>query len=75
MNSPNLLSANGIFLGTTLNDNKFHLPLEFLSYHFAFYGVTGSGKTRLTMKLAIEVENNRIKFLILDVEGEWRNER
>jgi len=74
MNSPNdLHNANGIFLGTALNGNEFCLSLEFLPYHFAFYGVTGSGKTRLAMKLAIEAENRGIKLLILDVEGEWRN--
>jgi len=54
MNSPDQ-NNNGIFLGFN-QDNKFFLPLEFLSYHFAFYGVTGSGKTRLAMKLAIEAE-------------------
>ncbi|MEM3871132.1 MAG: ATP-binding protein [Nitrososphaeria archaeon] len=71
--SNNLHNANGIFLGTALNGNEFCLSLEFLPYHFAFYGVTGSGKTRLAMKLAIEAEKRGIKLLILDVEGEWRN--
>lgn len=63
MNSHNPSSANGIFLGTTLSNNEFRLPLEYLPYHFAFYGVTGSGKTRLAMKLAIEAEKNGIKLL------------
>jgi len=71
MNSPDQ-NNNGIFLGFN-QDNKFFLPLEFLPYHFAFYGVTGSGKTRLAMKLAIEAENAGLNLLILDVEGEWRN--
>ncbi|MDW8034627.1 MAG: DUF87 domain-containing protein [Nitrososphaerota archaeon] len=65
-------NREGVFLGATCN-GEFSLPLEYLPYHFAFYGVTGSGKTRLAMKLAIEAENKGIKLLILDVEGEWRN--
>jgi len=73
MRAPDNQNTNGIFLGTDSDGNKFLLPLEFLPYHFAFYGVTGSGKTRLAMKLAIEAENKGIKLLILDVEGEWRN--
>jgi type IV secretory pathway VirB4 component len=64
MNSPDQ-NNNGIFLGFN-QDNKFFLPLEFLPYHFAFYGVTGSGKTRLAMKLAIEAEKVGLKLLILD---------
>lgn len=66
-------NVRGIFLGTDSNGNKFLLPFEYLPYHFAFYGVTGSGKTRLAMKLAIEAENSGIRLLVLDVEGEWRN--
>jgi len=66
-------NVNGVFLGTTSGDGRFLLPFEYLPYHFSFYGVTGSGKTRLAMKLAMEAENNGIKLLILDVEGEWRN--
>ncbi len=69
----NFQTLNGIFLGRTSDNNELHLPLELLPYHFAFYGVTGSGKTRLAMKLAIEAENSGINLLILDVEGEWRN--
>lgn len=61
----------GIFLGSS--NKPFFLPIKFLPYHFALYGVTGSGKTRLAMKLVIEAENIGIKVLILDVEGEWRN--
>jgi len=55
------------------NGSTFNLPQEFFGYHFSFYGVTGSGKTRLAMKLAIETENSGTKLLILDVEGEWKN--
>ena len=64
--------SKGIFLGYLSDGNEFHLPLDHLGYHFAFFGVTGSGKTRLAMKLAIEAENSGIKLLILDIEGEWK---
>jgi len=65
--------SRGIFLGYLSNRKPFHLSLDQFGYHFAFYGVTGSGKTRLAMKLAIEAENSGIKLIILDVEGEWKN--
>jgi len=60
--SPRLESNNGIFLGTLQNGSAFNLPQEFFGYHFSFYGVTGSGKTRLAMKLAIETENSGTKL-------------
>jgi len=62
-----------ILLGYLSNGKEFHLPLNQLGYHFSFFGVTGSGKTRLAMKLAIEAENRGMKLLILDIEGEWKN--
>lgn len=65
--------SRGILLGYLSNRELFHLPNNVFGYHFAFYGVTGSGKTRLVMKLAIEAENSGIKLAILDVEGEWKN--
>lgn len=71
--SPKLESNNGVFLGTLQDGSKFNLPQEFLGYHFSFYGVTGSGKTRLAMKLGMEAENSGMRLLVLDVEGEWRN--
>jgi len=65
--------SKGIFLGYLSGGSSFHLPTDYFGYHFAFYGVTGSGKTRLAMKLAIEAENSGVKLIILDVEGEWKN--
>ncbi|MBI2938372.1 MAG: ATP-binding protein [Thaumarchaeota archaeon] len=64
---------DGILLGTMSDGNPFHLPLSQFGFHFAFYGATGGGKTREAMNLAIKAENNGIKLLILDVEGEWKN--
>jgi len=63
----------GILLGYLSNGKSLHLPSSCFGYHFAFYGVTGSGKTRLAMKLAIEAENSGLRLIILDVEGEWKN--
>lgn len=51
---------------------SFRLPLDHFVYHFAFYGVTGSGKTRAAMNLAIRAENHGLHLLIVDVEGEWK---
>jgi len=65
--------SEGIFLGYLSDGNPFHLSIDNFGYHFAFYGVTGSGKTRLAMKLAIEAENSGIRLIILDVEGEWKD--
>lgn len=65
--------SKGLFLGYLSGGSSFHLPTDYFGYHFAFYGVTGSGKTRLAMKLAIEAENSGINLIILDVEGEWKN--
>jgi hypothetical protein len=53
--------------------SEFRLPLDHFGFHFAFYGATGSGKTRGAMQLAIQAENAGIRLLILDVEGEWKN--
>lgn len=53
--------------------SDFRIPKEAFAYHFAFYGVTGTGKTRAAMQLVREAENSGLKILILDVEGEWKN--
>lgn len=51
----------------------FCLPLKYFSYHFAFFGVTVSGKSRCAMNLAVKAENAGLNLRILDVEGEWKN--
>ncbi len=63
----------GILLGALANGTQFRLPSDHFAFHFAFYGVTGSGKTRLAMRLAKESENTGIRLLVIDVEGEWKN--
>jgi len=64
---------NGVLLGFTEKDKAFRIPLEYFRYHFAFYGVTGTGKTRAAMNLAVRAENQGLSLRIIDVEGEWKN--
>ncbi|MBI2183957.1 MAG: ATP-binding protein [Thaumarchaeota archaeon] len=74
LHSPEPEQVNrGIHLGYLSKGSEFRIPLDHFGFHFAFYGVTGSGKTRGAMQLAIQAENNGMKLLILDVEGEWKN--
>lgn len=65
------LRSEGSLLGHSLDGNEYHLSLTFPSY--AFYGITGSRKTSLARKLAIDAENSGIKLLVLDPEGEWKD--
>jgi hypothetical protein len=63
--------VQGSLLGHTDDGLECHLTITFPSY--AFYGITGSGKTSLARKLAVDAENSGIKLLILDPEGEWKH--
>jgi len=65
--------SHGVHLGFLADGNEFRIPLSHFAFHFAFYGATGSGKTRLAMKLAKEAESLGVKLVIIDVEGEWKN--
>lgn len=65
------VSTEGSLLGHTEDGTEFRLPLTFPSY--AFYGITGSRKTSLSRKLAVDAENSGIRLLILDPEGEWKH--
>jgi len=75
-NSP-ILDYWGLNVGELSNGLPFNFPINYLSNHTLISGQTGTGKTRLAMNLAVKTENyqssQKIKLLIIDVEGEWKN--
>lgn len=64
-------NREGSLIGHAEDGEEYHLPLSFPSY--AFYGITGSRKTTLSRKLAVDAENSGISILVLDPEGEWKH--
>lgn len=64
-------SDGGALLGYDSDGQEFRIPLTLSGY--AFYGMTGVGKTTLAMKTAIDASAAGIRLLILDPEGEWKN--
>ena len=75
-NSP-ILDYWGLKVGTLSNGLPFNFPVNFLTTHILVSGQTGTGKTRFAMNLAVKAANyesfQKIKLLIVDVEGEWKN--
>jgi len=75
-NSP-ILDYWDLKVGSVSNGLPFNFPVNYLTSHTMVTGQTGTGKTRFAMKLAIKAENHvsvqKIKLLIIDVEGEWKN--
>lgn len=75
-NSP-ILDYWGPRLGQLSNGLPFNFPVNFLATHVLISGQTGTGKTRFAMNLAVKSANyesfQKIKLLIVDVEGEWKN--
>jgi len=64
---------DGVYLGEVEGENSpFLLPINpYFGFHFAFYEVTGTSKTRAAMNLAIKAEKEGLCPRILDIEGEW----
>jgi hypothetical protein len=71
LNFASISPKEGSLLGYTKAGSEFRLPFTYPSY--AFYGITGSRKTSLARKLAIDAENSGIHLLVLDPEGEWKH--
>ncbi|WP_100183277.1 ATP-binding protein [Candidatus Nitrosotenuis aquarius] len=75
-NSP-ILDYWGLRVGTLSNGLPFNFPVNFLATHVLVSGQTGTGKTRFAMNLAVKSSNyesfQKIKLLVVDVEGEWKN--
>ena len=69
--SHEVFDDGGSLLGHTPEGKEFRIPLTLSGY--AFYGVTGTGKTTLAMKTAVDASAEGIKLLVLDPEGEWKN--
>lgn len=75
-NSP-ILDYWGLRVGSLSNGLPFNFPVNFLTTHVLVNGQTGTGKTRFAMNLAVKAANyesfQKIKLLVVDVEGEWKN--
>ncbi|MEM3143175.1 MAG: DUF87 domain-containing protein [Candidatus Nitrosotenuis sp.] len=75
-NSP-ILDYWGLNVGEVSNGLPFNFPVNYLTSHTLITGQTGTGKTRFAMNLAVKAENHvsvqKIKLLVIDVEGEWKN--
>lgn len=66
-------TKEGVHVACMEDGKAFRIPLNSFGYHFAFYGVTGTGKTRAAMNLAIKAENDGLNLRVIDIEGEWKN--
>lgn len=75
-NSP-ILDYWGLNVGELSDGLPFNFPVSYLAEHVLVTGQTGTGKTRFAMNLAVKAENHvsthKIKLLVVDVEGEWKN--
>ncbi len=73
---PVILDYFHLNLGTVAGCNPFNLPIDRLARHVLVCGQSGSGKSRLAMNLSVRAENHmqnqRVKLLVIDVEGEWK---
>lgn len=77
LDNPVILDYFDLRVGSVSNGLPFNFPVNYLTSHTLVTGQTGTGKTRFAMSLAVKAENyvsiQKIKLLIIDVEGEWKN--
>lgn len=75
LNRLEVIDYFGIKIGLMKDVVPFHFPINRLGKHMLISGQTGTGKSRFSMNLATKAENfsqdESLKLLIIDVEGEW----
>ncbi len=73
---PTVLGYDGYRIGQVANGIPFLLPKNLLDSHLLVSGQTATGKSTMAMNLIATAENQEFpecKFLIMDIEGEWKN--
>lgn len=72
LDRPEFLDYFGPSIGAVSGGYPFNFPANYLDGHVMICGQTGTGKSRLAMNLAVRTENQKIRLLVVDVEGEWK---
>jgi len=77
LETPMILDYFGMCVGSVADGLPFNFPVNYLAEHVLITGQTGTGKSRFAMNLATKSANysslQKIRLLVIDVEGEWRN--
>ncbi|MEP0826733.1 MAG: DUF87 domain-containing protein [Nitrososphaera sp.] len=72
LDRPEFLDYFGPSIGTVTGGYAFNFPVNYLEGHTMICGQTGTGKSRFAMNLAVKMENQKLRLLVIDVEGEWK---
>ena len=75
LNRPIALGYDGYEVGTVAGGLPFILPKSVMDCHMMISGQTATGKSRFAMNLVRKAEKreSQSRFLIMDIEGEWKN--
>ena len=76
LNRPIALGYDGYKVGTITDSLlPFIMPKSVMDSHMMISGQTATGKTRFAMNLVRKAERreSQSRFLIMDIEGEWKN--